>query len=261
MVKKIKVTTPDCDKNFQELNELVPCKDVQTEKPKIKNLEEKLTTNINKNKLNDKIDNTELKCYVDENIGNANAYTNQVKSPFEDFIDDINHYKFSSVNMISDTLTNEIVDLFGEDILLDDNLRCEIAGLYQYCKNYPHKYDTYFPYLPYLKKYVNDKLLELQSKTITEEKPVKQLLNDIEMVNHPKHYNSYDKEVIDMMIDIWGPEETATFCKLNAFKYRMRMGTKPNNPFEQDLKKEQWYINKYHELLNNNNNKIVSDLH
>lgn len=69
-----------------------------------------------------------------------------------------------------------------------------------------------------------------------------------EHVNHPQHYNNYDKEVIDMMIDIWGPKETAIFCKLNAFKYRMRMGTKPDNNISQDLNKEKWYLNKYHEL-------------
>ena len=69
-----------------------------------------------------------------------------------------------------------------------------------------------------------------------------------EEVNHPQHYNNYDKEVIDMMLDIWGPKETAIFCKLNAFKYRMRMGTKPDNDISQDLNKEKWYLNKYHEL-------------
>lgn len=72
--------------------------------------------------------------------------------------------------------------------------------------------------------------------------------NSYEHVNHPQHYNNYDKEVIDMMLDIWGPKETAIFCKLNAFKYRMRMGTKPDNDISQDLKKEKWYLNKYHEL-------------
>lgn len=70
-----------------------------------------------------------------------------------------------------------------------------------------------------------------------------------EMVNHPSHYNNYDKEVIDMMVDIWGKENTALWCKLTAFKYRMRMGTKPDNSIEQDLKKEQWYLNKAKELL------------
>lgn len=72
--------------------------------------------------------------------------------------------------------------------------------------------------------------------------------NFYEHVNHPQHYNNYDKEVIDMMLDIWGPKETAIFCKLNAFKYRMRMGTKPDNDISQDLNKEKWYLNKYHEL-------------
>ena len=71
-----------------------------------------------------------------------------------------------------------------------------------------------------------------------------------ENVNHPEHYNNYDVEAIEMMERIWGPEETAIFCKLNAFKYRMRMGTKPTSPVEEDIKKEKWYIKKYHELLN-----------
>ena len=51
-----------------------------------------------------------------------------------------------------------------------------------------------------------------------------------ENVDHPNHYNTYDVEVIDMMERIWGPEKTAVFCELNAFKYRMRMGTKPTSP-------------------------------
>lgn len=73
---------------------------------------------------------------------------------------------------------------------------------------------------------------------------------EYEMVNHPQHYNNYDVEVIDMMEKIFGKEETAVFCKLNAFKYRMRAGTKPNTPVEEDLKKEKWYLNKKKELDN-----------
>lgn len=72
--------------------------------------------------------------------------------------------------------------------------------------------------------------------------------NNYENVNHPKHYNTYDIEVIDMMERIWGPEKTAIFCQLNAFKYRMRMGTKPTSPVKEDLDKEMWYIKKYNEL-------------
>ena len=71
-----------------------------------------------------------------------------------------------------------------------------------------------------------------------------------EHVNNPSHYNNYSKEVIDMMIDIYGTENTRIFCEMNAFKYRMRMGTKPDNSIEQDLKKEKWYLNKAKELRN-----------
>ena len=67
-----------------------------------------------------------------------------------------------------------------------------------------------------------------------------------EQVNHPAHYNSYSVEVIDMMIRIWGINKTITFCEMNAFKYRMRIGLKDNT--EQDLKEEQWYLNKAIEL-------------
>ena len=74
-----------------------------------------------------------------------------------------------------------------------------------------------------------------------------------EMVNHPPHYNTYDMETIDIMRRIWGDETVAMWCKLTAFKYRMRMGTKPDNSFEQDLSKEQWYLNKCNELLKNDN--------
>lgn len=76
-----------------------------------------------------------------------------------------------------------------------------------------------------------------------------------EMVNHPSHYNQYDIEVIDMIIKIWGPEAAALWCDITAFKYRMRMGTKPDNSIEQDIKKEQWYLNKSKEIRENLINK------
>jgi len=69
-----------------------------------------------------------------------------------------------------------------------------------------------------------------------------------EEVNHPSHYNNYDVEVIDMMERVFGPYDTYAFCKLNAFKYRMRAGTKPGQDTAKDLKKEQWYLNKAEEL-------------
>lgn len=78
-----------------------------------------------------------------------------------------------------------------------------------------------------------------------------------EMVNHPKHYNNYDVEVVDMMEKIWGTKATMEWCKMTAYKYRMRMGTKPgeNDSTEamkakllEDFNKEQWYLKKADEL-------------
>lgn len=92
-------------------------------------------------------------------------------------------------------------------------------------------------------------------------KDVKKTFNNAkqnyEMVNHPKHYNNYDVEVVDMMEKIWGTKATMEWCKMTAYKYRMRMGTKPgeNDSPEamkakllEDFNKEQWYLKKADEL-------------
>ena len=72
------------------------------------------------------------------------------------------------------------------------------------------------------------------------------------MVNHPSHYNTYQVECIEMMRRIWGDETTAAWCEMTAFKYRMRVGTKPDNSVEQDLAKEKWYLDKAKELRTSN---------
>ena len=92
-------------------------------------------------------------------------------------------------------------------------------------------------------------------------KDVKKAFNNAkqnyEMVNHPKHYNNYDVEVVDMMEKIWGTKATMDWCKMTAYKYRMRMGTKPGNyespeamkaKLLEDFNKEQWYLKKADEL-------------
>ena len=58
-------------------------------------------------------------------------------------------------------------------------------------------------------------------------------------VVHPNHYNIYDVETMDMMASIWGNKEVAIWAKLNAFKYRMRMGYKKGVDITQDFQKEQ----------------------
>ena len=67
-----------------------------------------------------------------------------------------------------------------------------------------------------------------------------------EMVNHPSHYNQSPIETIDMMVSIFGKEYTRMWCVMTAFKYRMRLGHKDD--INQDLAKEQWYLNKAKEL-------------
>jgi DNA polymerase III delta prime subunit len=51
------------------------------------------------------------------------------------------------------------------------------------------------------------------------------------------HSNQMSIEVFDMMEAIWGREALMTFCEMNEFEYRMRMGIKPEQPIEAYLKK------------------------
>lgn len=66
-------------------------------------------------------------------------------------------------------------------------------------------------------------------------------------VNHPKHYNQGNIECIDAMVAAYGKEDVMAFCKCNAFKYIWRFKDKNNI---EDIKKAQWYQNKYIELSN-----------
>lgn len=63
----------------------------------------------------------------------------------------------------------------------------------------------------------------------------------------PAHYQS-DVEVWEQMIRIWGVEQFIIYCKINAFKYRMRAGKKPGNSIHDDIEKALWYEKKIEEL-------------
>ena len=67
-----------------------------------------------------------------------------------------------------------------------------------------------------------------------------------EMVNHPSHYKNGNIECIEAMVDVFGKDEVAAFCELNAFKYQWRANNKGTDI--QDKKKAIWYLNKYIEL-------------
>ena len=50
------------------------------------------------------------------------------------------------------------------------------------------------------------------------------------------------------MVAIWGKEKVADYCTISAFKYRARIGNKPDQPVERELEKIKWYENKAKEL-------------
>lgn len=67
-----------------------------------------------------------------------------------------------------------------------------------------------------------------------------------EMVDHPKHYNTGKREVIEEMRILFGDEAVMNFCKLNAYKYIRRADHKGKK--EEDLKKAEWYMD-YLEIM------------
>ena len=67
----------------------------------------------------------------------------------------------------------------------------------------------------------------------------------IDVVNHPGHYETGKFECIEVMQEVMGVDAVKDFCICNVFKYVYRHKNK--NGLE-DLKKAQWYLNKYLEL-------------
>ena len=66
----------------------------------------------------------------------------------------------------------------------------------------------------------------------------------------PSHYKKQSIEVWEMMLRIWGKDKFIAFCEMNAFKYRMRVGSKEGESIEDDIKKAKWYEQKANELKN-----------
>lgn len=67
-----------------------------------------------------------------------------------------------------------------------------------------------------------------------------------ENVNHPQHYKQGKFECIDVMVEMFGVEQTKAFCVLNAFKYIYRCEHKGKK--SEDLSKAAWYLDKFREL-------------
>jgi hypothetical protein len=70
-----------------------------------------------------------------------------------------------------------------------------------------------------------------------------------EFVNSPAHYVQDDgRETWERMLDFWTLEEVALWCDMTVFKYRDRLGKKPNENIEREQGKIDWYTNKANEL-------------
>lgn len=67
-----------------------------------------------------------------------------------------------------------------------------------------------------------------------------------DVINHPSHYcQDGGMECIEEMIAVFGVEAVQNFCLLNVWKYRKRALFKNG---EEDMKKSDWYMNKWVEL-------------
>ena len=73
----------------------------------------------------------------------------------------------------------------------------------------------------------------------------------IDVVNHPSHYETGKFQCIEVMMEALGVEAVKHFCLCNAFKYIYRSQRKNG---KEDIEKAQWYIDKYIELDDDNEN-------
>ena len=70
----------------------------------------------------------------------------------------------------------------------------------------------------------------------------------VDMINHPKHYCRENAiECLDEMRLVFGDDIVAAFSLCNVWKYRYRAASKGQ---EEDLKKSDFYMRKYKELIN-----------
>jgi hypothetical protein len=140
----------------------------------------------------------------------------------------------------------KVITIYGIWFTIDDSVL--ISSKYHKQTNFRfavHKFD----------------LLEIFEVFSFEYEPVENPAKDIQIDESPKfvaveqydyinpsHYQNSGKEVWEMMVDVWGVEAFIKHCEMCAFKYRMRLGLKPEQPIERDLSKAEWYESKAKEL-------------
>lgn len=92
---------------------------------------------------------------------------------------------------------------------------------------------------PMTVKYAHDKGLELTDFDVWVSMDMS---TEIDMINHPKHYNAYNFEVIDVINQVMPHYDSKLSYHIgNVIKYILRAPFKGN--LKQDLQKAQWYLN------------------
>ena len=71
----------------------------------------------------------------------------------------------------------------------------------------------------------------------------------VDLVNHPQHYTKGGLECIDVMQAVFGTKAVITFCKLNAFKYLWRDGSKGEDKELEDSEKAEFYLHLRNDLM------------
>lgn len=114
-----------------------------------------------------------------------------------------------------------------------------------------HKYRTDNPDRP-LQNWIKGEVKEAIKENLPitalpiPEETVNRIVESVsDPVNHPSHYTNGNIEVIDFIEDQKLPYHLG-----NTVKYICRAGLKDPTKTVEDLKKAQWYLNRYIELLN-----------
>lgn len=93
-------------------------------------------------------------------------------------------------------------------------------------------------------------MIDISNRAVTYVGSLNQDSVNHDSVDHPSHYETGKFECIDVMVETQGVEAVKNFCICNAMKYIYRH--KHKNGVE-DVKKARWYLNKFIELEENNN--------
>lgn len=72
--------------------------------------------------------------------------------------------------------------------------------------------------------------------------------NEKDMVNSPSHYKVFQTEAIDIIKDALTLEQFKGYLLGNMLKYRLRAGFKDKKKKEEDLKKSNWYQDKFESI-------------